>query len=151
MPSSFMIVLDFAFFTLIRIFHDSTYHVDIILVRPNKGFLFMSLRNIAFDLQLIQCSRIISAPNFTYHLSPVHILTIYPPILAYSEDIAINVPKRDYARSSRAHYRPVEHPNAPYVTPLGHAFNLYHKVQEFIPPVTSPPTSRIEEDSFYMQ
>ncbi|KAG2137184.1 hypothetical protein BD769DRAFT_1664080 [Suillus cothurnatus] len=142
-PSSFMIVLDLAFFTLIRIFRDSTYHVDIILVHPNKGFPFMSSRNIAFDLQLIRCSRIISAPNFTYHLSPVHILTIYPPILAYSEDIAINTPKRDYARSSRAHHRLVEHPNAPYVTPLGHAFNLYRKVQEFIPPVTSPPTSHV--------
>ncbi|KAG2113641.1 hypothetical protein BD769DRAFT_1673652 [Suillus cothurnatus] len=142
-PSSFMIVLDFAFFTLIRIFHNSTYHVDIILVRPNKGFPFMPWRNIALDLQLIRCSRIISAPKFTYHLSPVHTLTIYPPILTYSEDIAINAPKRDYARSSRAHYRLVEHPNAPYVTPLGHAFNLYRKVQEFIPPVTSPPTSRI--------
>jgi len=143
MPSSFMIVLDFAFFTLIHIFRDSTYHIDIILVRPNKGFPFMSSRNIALDLQLIRCSCIISAPNFTYHLSPVHILTIYPPILAYSEDIAINAPKRDYACSSRAHYRPVEHPNAPYVTPLGHAFNLYRKVQEFILPVTSPPTSRV--------
>jgi hypothetical protein len=143
MPSSFMIVLDFAFFTLIRIFRDSTYHVDIILVHPNKGFPFMSSRNIALDLQLIRCSRIISTPNFTYHLSPVHILTIYPPILAYSKDIAINAPKRDYARSSRAHYRPVEHPNVPYVTPLGHAFNLYRKVQEFIPPVTSPPTNRV--------
>jgi hypothetical protein len=85
----------------------------------------------------------ISAPNFTYHLSPVHILTIYLPILAYSEDIAINAPKHDYARSSCAHYRPVEHPNVPYVTPLGHAFNLYCKVQEFILPVTSLPTSRI--------
>jgi hypothetical protein len=142
-PSSFMIVLDFAFFTLIHIFRDSTYHIDIILVRPNKDFLFMSWRNIALDLQLIQCIHIISTPNFTYHLSPVHILTIYPPILAYSEDIAINAPKRDYARSSCAHYRPVEHPNAPYVSPLGHAFNLYRKVQEFIPPVTSPPTSCI--------
>jgi hypothetical protein len=142
-PSSFMIVLDFAFFTLIRIFHDSTYHVDIILVCPNKGFPFMSSHNIALDLQLIRCSHIISTPNFTYHLSPVHILTIYPPILAYSEDIAINVPKHDYARSSHAHYIPIEHPNAPYVTPLGHTFNLYCKVQEFILPVTSPPTSRV--------
>ncbi|KAG2113272.1 hypothetical protein BD769DRAFT_1673806 [Suillus cothurnatus] len=145
-PSSFMIVLDFAFFTLIRIFCDSTYHVDIILVHPNKGFPFMSSRNIALDLQLIRCSRIISTPNFTYHLSPVHILTIYPPILAYSEDIAINAPKRDYACSSRAHYRPVEHPNAPYVTPLGHAFNLYCKVQEFIPPVTSKEVEEFDDE-----
>jgi hypothetical protein len=95
------------------------------------------------DLEFIWCSCIISMLNFTYHLSPVHILTMYLPILAYLEDIAINAPKCDYVHSSCTHYRPIEDPNMPYLAPLRCAFNLYHKVQEFILPVTGLPTSRV--------
>ncbi|KAG1887645.1 hypothetical protein F4604DRAFT_1916453 [Suillus subluteus] len=138
-PSALIIVYDFALFTFIRIFHSSTYHVDIILACPIKGYLFMSWRQLALDLEPIRHSRALFAPIINYHPHRVNILTVYQPLLAYSEDIDSNAPKRECARSSRAHYLIIEHPHAPYIAPLGRAFNLYRKVQEFIPPVTSPP------------
>ncbi|KAG1828306.1 hypothetical protein DFJ58DRAFT_849118 [Suillus subalutaceus] len=71
------------------------------------------------------------------------VLNLYQLLLTYLEDIDSNALKRECARSSSAHYLTIEHPHAPYIAPLGRAFNLYRKVQEFILPVTSPPSSRV--------
>ncbi|KAG1864374.1 hypothetical protein F4604DRAFT_1928819 [Suillus subluteus] len=142
-PFAFIIVYEFAPFTFIRIFRSSIYHVDIILACPTKGYLFMSWRQLALDLESIRRIRALSAPNTAYHSSHVNIFTVYQLPLSYSEDIDSNALKCDCAHSSRAHYLTIEHPHAPYVAPLGRTFNLYHKVQEFILPVTSPPSSHV--------
>ncbi|KAG1801884.1 uncharacterized protein BJ212DRAFT_1487535 [Suillus subaureus] len=141
-PIAFFITSDFAYFTLIRIFHSSTYYVDIVLINPIKGYPFMSWHQLALDKESIRRSRAIFALNFAYHSAHVNILTVYQPVLTL-EDIVDNVPNHDCARSSSAHYPTLEHFHAPHIAPLGRAFNLYHKVQEFIPPVTSLPSRHI--------
>ncbi|KAG1872892.1 hypothetical protein DFJ58DRAFT_722052 [Suillus subalutaceus] len=133
-PFAFIIVYDFASFTFIRIFCSSTYGIDIIVACPIKGHPFMSWRQLALDLESIRHSCALSAPNTAYHSPRVNIFTVYQPLLTYSEDIDSNAPKHDCACSSRAHYLTIEHHHAPYIAPLGCAFNLYRKVQEFIPP-----------------
>ncbi|KAG1847228.1 hypothetical protein F4604DRAFT_1936057 [Suillus subluteus] len=145
-PSALIIVLDFAFFTFIHISRSSIYHVDIVLACPIKGYLFMSWRQLALDLESIRCIRALSAPNTAYHSSCVNIFTVYQPLLTYSKDIENNAPKRECVRSSCAHYLIIERPHAPYIAPIGRTFNLYRKVQEFIPPVTRKDVEELEDE-----
>ncbi|KAG1854638.1 hypothetical protein F4604DRAFT_1932701 [Suillus subluteus] len=142
-PFAIIIVLDSTFCAAILMFRIFAYFVDIIFACPIKGYLFMSWRQLALDLESIRRHRALFTPIINYHLRCVNIFTVYQPLLSYPEDIDSNAPKRECVRSSCAHYLTIEHPHAPYIAPLGHAFNLYRKVQEFIPPVTSPPSSRV--------
>jgi hypothetical protein len=87
--------------------------------------------------------RAIFAPNFASYPSLTNAFSVYQPILAQPEDIIIFAPTCANAPASPVAYHAAVPLHSLRLTSPWRAPNRRHQVQEFIPPVTSPPLSRV--------
>jgi hypothetical protein len=95
------------------------------------------------DTSPILIIRATFALNFASYPSLTNAFLLYQPLLAHAEDIINFTPTCANAPASPFAYRavaPFYHCRlaSPWCAP-----NRRHQVQEFIPPVTSPPLSRV--------
>ncbi|KAG1769709.1 hypothetical protein EV702DRAFT_1202734 [Suillus placidus] len=142
-PIASNFALSFAFFALIRVFRAFcmfTYHVDFTLAWPNNHSP-MSWCLLRLDTVSIQSIRATFAPNFALYTSLTNVFIGKQPILVRPEDIINFAPKRANAPASRAPYHAVEPLYTPRIASPWRALALHRQVQEFILPVTSPPSS----------
>jgi hypothetical protein len=95
------------------------------------------------DTLSILIIRALFAPNFASQRSLTNTFSAYQPILAHTEDIIIFAPKRANAPASPIAYHAVAPFHHCRLASPWRAPNRRHHVQEFIPPVTSPPLSRV--------
>ncbi|KAG1848917.1 hypothetical protein DFJ58DRAFT_729678 [Suillus subalutaceus] len=119
-------------------------HMPVAIISPGSPHHFIVNSSFMHRIR-VSCAYTpaLYAPAIAEELSCYRIFTISSVLNRISliqNQSRFNLPSM---RSLCAHYPTIEHPHAPYIAPLGRAFNLYRKVQEFIPPVTSPPSSRI--------
>jgi hypothetical protein len=142
-PIASDISLSFTFFTLIRVFRTLrvfAFYVDFIFTNPiNPSPMSWCLSRL--DTVSIRSIRDTFAPYFTLYTSLANAFTEKQPILACPEDIIIFVPKRANARASRAPYHAVEPLYKPPIASPSRALALHRQVQEYILPVTSPPSN----------
>jgi hypothetical protein len=136
------ITLNFALFAFIRVFRTFrvfTFHGDFIFACPNNpsplSWCLLRLETVS-----IQFIRATFAPNFALYTSLTNAFAEKQPILAPPEDIIIFAPKRANARGSRAPYHAVEPLYKPRIASPSRALALHRQVQEYILPVTSPPS-----------
>jgi hypothetical protein len=87
--------------------------------------------------------RAIFAPNFTSYPSLTNAFLLFQPILAHPEDIINFAPKCANVLASPVAYHVAVHLHHCRLASPWRAPNRRHQVQEFIPPVTSPPLSRV--------
>ncbi|KAG2746281.1 hypothetical protein P692DRAFT_20876390 [Suillus brevipes Sb2] len=136
-PIASDISLSFAFFALIRVF---AFYVDFIFAHPiNPSPVTWCLSRL--DTVSIESIRATFAPNFALYTSLANAFTEKQPILACPEDIIIFAPKRANARASCAPYHAVEPLYKPPIASPSRALALHRQVQEYILPVTSPPSN----------
>ncbi|KAG1868433.1 hypothetical protein F4604DRAFT_1927308 [Suillus subluteus] len=141
-PCTFILVFNFALFALSRTFRTFAYHVNSVLTSPTKGYPFWSWRLLDLDLESMRCTRATFALNFASYPSLANIYTVNQRPLTCVEGIIKVMQNRPKARSARAPYHVVEPLcNIPIALPW-HALNLRHSIQEFILPVTSPPSCK---------
>ncbi|KAG1764286.1 hypothetical protein EV702DRAFT_1205060 [Suillus placidus] len=126
--------------------HVFAYRVNFILAALTKGYPFWSWCQLALDPVSMRRARTVCVP---YHSSSINAFTENQPILACLKSIVKNAPKRPKARMSRAPYHVVNHLSMHIIAFPWRAFNQERVVQEFIPPVTSPPAIAYEEDLDY--
>jgi hypothetical protein len=142
-PTSSIITFNFASFVFIRIFRIFAYCVHNTLSFYIKHHPFMIRRLCRLDTSPILIIRALFAPNFTAHRSLTNAFSLFQPILAQPQDIIIFAPTCANAPASPIAYHAV----APFyhcrLASPWRAPNRRHQVQEFIPPVTSPPLSRV--------
>ncbi|KAG2737647.1 hypothetical protein P692DRAFT_20883354 [Suillus brevipes Sb2] len=136
-PTSSIITINFSSFVFIRIFRVFAYRVHNTLSFYIKHHPFMIRRLCRLDTSPILIIRALFAPNFTAHRSLTNAFSLFQPILAQPQDIIIFAPASPIAYHAAA---PFHHCRlaSPWRAP-----NRRHQVQEFIPPVTSPPFSRV--------
>jgi hypothetical protein len=142
-PTSSIITFNFASIVLTRIFRIFAYRVHITLSFYIKHHPFMIRRLLRLDTSSILIIRALFAPNFASYSCLTNAFSPYQPILAQPEDIINFAPICANAPASPITYHaeaPLYYPR--YASPW-RAPNRRHQVQEFIPPVTSPPLSRV--------
>ncbi|KAG2738925.1 hypothetical protein P692DRAFT_20882309 [Suillus brevipes Sb2] len=145
-PISSTITINFTslvFFRIFRIFRIFAYRVHITLSFYIEPHPFMTRRLCRLDTLSILIIRALFAPNFASHTSLTNAFSEYHPILAQTEDIIIFAPKCANAPASPVAYHAAVHLFHPRLASPWRAPNRRHQVQEFIPPVTSPPFSRV--------
>ncbi|KAG2747582.1 hypothetical protein P692DRAFT_20875265 [Suillus brevipes Sb2] len=142
-PTASIITFNIAPSVFIHIFRIFAYRVYNTLSFYIKHHPFMIRRLLRLHTSPILIIRALFAPNFTAHRSLTNAFSEYQPILAHTEDIINFAPKRANAPASPIAYHAV----APFyhcrLASPWRAPNRRHQVQEFIPPVTSPPLSRV--------
>ncbi|KAG1855668.1 hypothetical protein DFJ58DRAFT_727485 [Suillus subalutaceus] len=141
-PTASIITINFTSFVLIRIFRVFAYHVHITFSFSIKHQPFMTKRLWRLDKSSILIICALFAPNLASYSSFTNAFSVYQPILANPEDIIIFAPKCANVPASPAAYHAVVHLYYPRLASPWRAPNRRHQVQEFIPPVTSPPPSR---------
>jgi hypothetical protein len=142
-PTSSIITFNFTSFVFIRIFRVFAYRHHITLSFYIKHHSFMIRRLLRLDTSPILIIRAIFTPNFASYPSLTNAFLLYQPILAQPEDIIIFAPKCANTPASPIAYHAVVHLYHPRLASPWRAPNRRHQVQEFIPPVTSPPLSRV--------
>ncbi|KAG1835930.1 hypothetical protein DFJ58DRAFT_735353 [Suillus subalutaceus] len=142
-PTSSIITFNIAPSVLIHIFRIFAYRIHNILSFYIKYHSFMIRHLCRLDISFILIIRVTFTPNFTAHRSLTNAFSLFQPILAHTEDIIIFAPKCANAPASPIAYRAVAPFNHCRLASPWRAPNRRHQVQEFIPPVTSPPLSRV--------
>jgi hypothetical protein len=142
-PTSFIITINFLSFVLIRIFRVFAYRVHITLSFDIKLHPFMIRRLCRLDTLSTLIIRALFAPNFASHTSLTNAFSLYQPILAQPEDIINFAPICANAPASPVAYHAAAPLHYLRLASPWRAPNRRHQVQEFIPPVTSPPLSRV--------
>ncbi|KAG2738482.1 hypothetical protein P692DRAFT_20882651 [Suillus brevipes Sb2] len=142
-PTSSIITFNFASLVFIRIFRVFAYRDHITLSFYIKHHSFMIRCLCRLDTLSILIIRALFAPNFASHTSLTNVFSEYHPILAQTEDIIIFAPKCANAPASPIAYHAAVHLYYLRFASPWRAPNRRHQVQEFIPPVTSPPLSRV--------
>ncbi|KAG2738926.1 hypothetical protein P692DRAFT_20882310 [Suillus brevipes Sb2] len=142
-PISSFITINFTSSVFIRIFRVFAYRVHITLSFYIEPHLFMTRRLWRLHTSSILIIRATFAPNFASHTSLTNAFSLFQPILAHTEDIMNFAPKRTNVPASPiAYYAAVYLYHLRFASPW-RAPNRRHQVQEFIPPVTSPPLLRV--------
>ncbi|KAG1770133.1 hypothetical protein EV702DRAFT_1049461 [Suillus placidus] len=129
------------------LFMFSAYRHYLALEALTKGYPFWSWCQLALDTVSMRRARAVCAP---YHSSSINAFTENQPILTCLKSIVKNAPKRPKARMLHAPYHVVNHLSMHRIAFPWRAFNQERVVQEFIPPVTSPPAIAFEEDLDYL-
>ncbi|KAG2737669.1 hypothetical protein P692DRAFT_20883335 [Suillus brevipes Sb2] len=141
-PTASIITFNFTSLVLIRIFRIFTYRVHITLSFSIQYHPFMTRRLWRLHTSSILIIRATFAPNFASHTSLTNVFSLFQPILAHTEDIIIFMPTCAKAPASPVAYHAAVHLFHPRLASPCRAPNRRHQVQEFIPPVTSPPLTR---------
>ncbi|KAG2749674.1 hypothetical protein P692DRAFT_201865201 [Suillus brevipes Sb2] len=141
-PTAYIITFNFASFVLTRIFRIFAYRVHITPSFYIKHHSFMIRRLCRLDTSPILIIRALFAPNFTAHRSLTNAFSLFQPILAQPEDIINFVPICANTPASPVAYHAAVHLHHCRLASPWRVPNRRHIVQEFIPPVTSPPLSR---------
>ncbi|KAG2738135.1 hypothetical protein P692DRAFT_20883012 [Suillus brevipes Sb2] len=142
-PTAYIITSNFTSFVLIRIFRIFAYHVHITLSFYIQHHPFMNRRLCRLYTSPILIIRAIFAPNFASYRSLTNAFSLFQPILAQPEDIINFAPTCTNAPASPIAYHAVAPFHHCRLASPWRAPNRRHQVQEFIPPVTSPPLSRV--------
>jgi hypothetical protein len=142
-PISSTITFNFASFIFIRIFRVFAYRVHITLSFYIEHHPFITRRLWRLHTSSILIIRALFAPNSTAHRSLTNAFSLFQPILAQPEDIIIFAPTCANAPASPIAYHAVAPFHHCRLASPWRAPNRRHQVQEFIPPVTSPPFSRV--------
>jgi hypothetical protein len=142
-PTAYIITFNFASSVLIRIFRIFAYRVHITLsfYIEHHPFITRRLWRLHTSSILIICA--LFAPNFAPYSSLTNAFSVYQPILAHPEDKINFAPICAKAPVSPVAYHAAVHLFHPRLASPWRAPNRRHQVQEFIPPVTSPPLSRV--------
>ncbi|KAG2740255.1 hypothetical protein P692DRAFT_20881104 [Suillus brevipes Sb2] len=139
-PISSIITFNFTSLVIFRIF---AYRVHITLSFYIEPHPFMTRCLLRLHTSPILIIRALFAPNFASYPSLTNAFLLYQPILAHAEDIIIFAPKRANAPASPVVYHAAVPLHSLRLTSPWCAPNRRHQVQEFIPPVTSPPFLRV--------
>ncbi|KAG2741642.1 hypothetical protein P692DRAFT_20751907, partial [Suillus brevipes Sb2] len=142
-PTSSIITINFLSFVFIRIFRIFAYRVHITLSFYIEHHPFITRRLWRLHTSSILIIRATFAPNFASQRSLTNAFSLFQPILAYPEDIINFAPTCANAPPSPVAYHAAVHLFHPRLASPWRAPNRRHQVQEFIPPVTSPPFSRV--------
>jgi hypothetical protein len=139
-PTASIITFNFTSLVIFRIF---AYRVHITLSFYIEHHPFMTRRLCRLDTLSILIIRATFTPNFASQPCLTNAFSLFQPILAHPEDIINSAPTCTNVPASPIAYHavmPLYHPRfaSPWCAP-----NRRHQVQEFIPPVTSPPLSRV--------
>ncbi|KAG2757556.1 hypothetical protein P692DRAFT_20867624 [Suillus brevipes Sb2] len=148
-PISSTITINFTSLVLIRIFRIFAYCVHITLSFYIEPHPFMTRRLWRLHTLSILIIRATFAPNFASHTSLTNASSVYQPILAHTEDIIIFASKRANTPVSPVAYHAAVPLHYCRLASPWRAPNRRHIVQEFIPPVTSPPLSRVSRRLVY--
>jgi hypothetical protein len=103
----------------------------------------MTRRLLRLHTSPILIIRALFAPNFASYPSLTNAFLLYQPILAHAEDIINFAPICANTPASPVAYHVAVHLHHCRLASPWRAPNRRHIVQEFIPPVTSPPLSRV--------
>ncbi|KAG2740613.1 hypothetical protein P692DRAFT_201872291 [Suillus brevipes Sb2] len=139
-PISSIITFNFTSLVIFRIFAYRV-HITLSFYIEHHPFITRRLWRLHTSSILIICATF--APNFASHSCLTNVFSVYQPILAHTEDIIIFALKCANAPASPIAYRAVAPFHHCRLASPWHAPNRRHQVQEFIPPVTSPPLSRV--------
>ncbi|KAG1888308.1 hypothetical protein F4604DRAFT_1950744 [Suillus subluteus] len=141
-PCTFILVFNFALCALSCTFRTFAYHANLIRISPTKGYLFWSWRLLGLNLESMRRTRATFAPNFASYLSFTNIYTVNQRPLTCGEGIIKIAQKRPKSHSACTPHHVVEPLCNTLIASPWCALNLRRSIQEFILPVTSPPSCK---------